>query len=309
MNHLSFNSTPISRLNHYSQKYNCDFIVKRDDLFAEAGGGNKARMLQYILYRLTEEHYDVLVTAGSKSSNFNRACALMCAKLGITMHLVMYASDGEKEENTLNGKLCELANVIITHCKKEDTAQTIQDVIKSYRNKKVLSVYGGGRSLEGIFAYYEAVEELSKQIDQIDHLFVACGTGTTLTGICAGMQKWYPKAQVHAISISRVYAIEQKVLEEDMQWLNAFLGTKYDFANLHYYDDYLCGGYGLYNDEIMLSIKNAMLNEGLFVDPCYTGKAWYGMESIISKNLKEYEGKNVLFLHTGGLFNLLSLLN
>ena len=241
MNHIAFDITPVSQLSHYSQKYNCELMAKRDDLFAEAGGGNKARMLQYILYRLTEEHYDILVTAGSKSSNFNRACALMCAKLGVPMHLVMYSSEGETEEHTLNGKLCELANVVVTHCKKEETAQTIQDVIKSYGKKKVLSVYGGGRSLEGIYSYYEAVEELSKQIEHIDHLFVACGTGTTLTGICAGMQKRYPKAQVHAISISREYIVEQKVLEEDMQWLNTYLGTKFDFANLLYYDDYLCG--------------------------------------------------------------------
>lgn len=283
-------------------------MCKRDDMFLEACGGNKARMLQYILYKLTEEHYDIIITAGPKSSNFNRACALMCLKLGVQLHLVVYSSAEEKDEESLNYDICKWANTSITHCAKNEVPCTIQRVVSSYCNKRVFVVYGGGRSLEGIYAYYDAVEELSRQVPDLDHLFVACGTGTTLTGICAGMQRFFPGAQVHAISISRLLEEEQLVLEQDMQWFNEYMGTNYTFSNLAFYDSYLCGGYGMYDEGIVNTIRGVFSREGMVLDPCYSGKAWYGMMSIIQENIDVYKEKNVLFWHTGGFLNFLSSL-
>jgi len=45
MKHLDYYPTPLSKLNHISKIYGCNVMTKRDDLFTEAGGGNKARML------------------------------------------------------------------------------------------------------------------------------------------------------------------------------------------------------------------------------------------------------------------------
>lgn len=308
MKHLPFVATPIDEMQSFSKELGCNLLCKRDDLFMSAYGGNKARMLQYILQKLTESKYDVLVTAGPKSSNFNRACALMCAKLGILLHIVVYSSDENEDEKSLNYKLCNFSNVVTTSCLKENVASTIKQVVSSYGKKSVLSVYGGGRSLEGVYAYYEAVGELHNQIKSIDHIFVACGTGTTLTGIAAGAQRWFPNAIVHGISISRNYSEEYAVLNEDMLWLNDYLGSQYDFSNLEYTDKYLCGGYGLYDDKIMENIQKVISNEGLILDPCYSGKAWHGMMTIIDNDKDRYKGKNVLFWHTGGMLNLLSIL-
>ena len=217
MEHFPFLPTPVTPLPFYSAKTGCNVMCKRDDLFQDACGGNKARMLQYILYKITEEQYDVVVTAGPKSSNFNRACALMCLRFGVKFHIVVYSSVPGEREESLNYDMCKWANTTFTSCSKSEVSYTIKEVVSSYCDKKVLVVYGGGRSLEGIYAYYDAIEELSLQVPSIDHLFVACGTGTTLTGICAGMQRFFPLAQVHAISVSRPYDAEKSVLEQDMQ--------------------------------------------------------------------------------------------
>ncbi len=308
MKHLPFDITPVSRIKSYSNELGCNILCKRDDLFMEACGGNKARMLQYILYELNKTQYDVVVTAGPKSSNFNRACALMCAKMGIPLHLIVYSSDETNDEKSLNYKMCSLSNVIITLSPKNKVSDTIKNVISNYKDKRVLSIYGGGRSIEGVYAYYDAIEELYNQLQDIDHLFVACGTGTTLTGICAGMQKWFPNAIVHGISISRKCDDEMKILEEDMFWLNDYLGTSYNFSNLHFTDEYLSGGYGVFNEEIRLTINDVISREGLILDPCYSGKAWNGMMKIITCNKSDYQNKNILYWHTGGLFNLLSLI-
>lgn len=307
MKHLNFNPTPVKKLEYYSKKLGVNLICKRDDLFAEAGGGNKARMLQYILADVNPKNCDVLVTAGGPCSNFNRACALMCAKLGVPMHLVEYTDKPEEFVTSLNYYLCNLVGIRKTRCDKNSVPTTIQCVIESYRNQKVKSVYGGGKSLEGIYSYYDAVTELTNQIRYIDHVFVSCGTGTTLTGLCAGMHKYYPNAHIHAISVSRTFEVEKATLEEDMRILNDYLGTDYGFDNTTFYEDYLCGGYDQTTPELLSVVKECISCEGMIIDPCYSGKSFYGMNDIIRNNPEQYRGKNILYWNTGGFMNLLSM--
>lgn len=295
-------------LPYFSKKWNVELLCKRDDLFLEAGGGNKARMLQFILANINSSSTDVVVTAGGPCSNFNRACALMCAKLGVRMHLIEY-TDEPKEWKSLNYFLCKLSDVSTTRCDKRNVPETIQKVIKDYQDNNVRTafIYGGGKSLEGIYAYYDAVRELKDQCNKVDHIFVACGTGTTLTGICAGMQYFFPGAIVHAISTARKFEDELNVLNDDMEILNSHLGTSYNFNNLEFSDSFLCGGYAKYDQCILNIIKECISNEGMLIDPTYSGKAFYGMEKIIETIPERFVGKKILFWNTGGLMNLLSV--
>lgn len=307
MEHFVINPTPICKLNYFSNKFGVNLLCKRDDLFDKAGGGSKARMLQYILASVTPSNCDVIVTAGGPCSNFNRACALMCANLGITMHLIEY-TDEPKEWNSLNHYLCDLIGIRRTICPKSEVPETINCIIKKYKDKgvKCKYIYGGGKSLEGFYAYYDAINELNKQVKDIDALFVACGTGTTLTGICAGMQKFYPNSKVYAISTARTKEAEYPVLLNNMSELNMYLASDFNFDNLEFNDTYLCGGYAKYNKNIANVIKESLSKEGLIIDPTYSGKAFYGMTDIIKKKHKEFANKTILFWNTGGLFNLLS---
>lgn len=307
MKKLPFSLTPITKLEYYSKVLNVNLSCKRDDLFTEAGGGSKARMLQYILADTTSDNCDVILTAGGPCSNFNRACALMSAKIGVPMHLVEYTDEPEEYKTSLNYYLCKLAGIQTTRCEKTNVPNTISSVLENYKVKgqNVKLIYGGGKSLEGIYAYYDAVKELKQQVRDIDEVFIACGTGTTLTGVCAGMQEFFPKATVHAISTARNYNAELPVLEENIKTLNDYLGTKYTFYNLKFYDNYLCGGYAKYNNYLMNTIKECIKNEGIIIDPTYSGKAFWGMIEII-KSDDSLQNKNILFWNTGGLFNLLS---
>jgi D-cysteine desulfhydrase len=142
-------------------------------------------------------------------------------------------------------------------------------------------------------------------MNDIEHVFVACGTGTTLAGICAGMQDFFPGTQVHGISVARDCAAEWPVLEEDMQILSRYMGRSYHLENMEFRDDFLCGGYGQYNEKLLDIIGQALRREGLITDPTYSGKALYGMSEMIAAEPK-YRGSRILFWNTGGIFNLLS---
>ncbi|MDE5675395.1 MAG: pyridoxal-phosphate dependent enzyme [Muribaculaceae bacterium] len=308
MNHLTFLPTPLIRLDHLSTELGKNIFCKRDDLFQCAGGGSKARMLQYILADTLSNDFDVLVTAGGPCSNFNRACALMCAKIGLPMHLIEYTDNKNEYDTSLNYFVCSLAGMIKTRCQKSEVVETIGKVIESYREqkKKIFHIYGGGKSLQGIYAYYDAVKELADQTHKkFDEVYIACGTGTTLTGISAGFQEYYPGTKIHAISVARNKTEEWPVLEENIQLLNTELSAEYDLSNIIFHDNFICGGYGKYNKVELEAIRHCISSEGILVDPIYSGKAFWGMCEL----LKTSEANNVLFWNTGAVFNLLQYKN
>jgi D-cysteine desulfhydrase len=68
-------------------------------------------------------------------------------------------------------------------------------------------------------------------------------------------------------------------------------------------DGYVGRGYALSRPEELLLICDLARTEGIFFDPVYTGKAFYGMVSELKKDPGCFGG-TVLFLHTGGLFGL-----
>ena len=53
-------------------------------------------------------------------------------------------------------------------------------------------------------------------------------------------------------------------------------------------------------DEIRC-IADAARNEGLLLDPVYTGKAFFGMAGELAKDRARF-GDRIIFLHTGGAF-------
>ena len=305
LNHLNFEPTPLCkvRLKHLGLS---ETLFKRDDLFLKAGGGSKARMLQFILGDMRKEFTDVIVTAGGPCSNFNRACALQCAELGIKMHLIIYTEHDDEYKYSENYFICKLANVTFTRCEKLKVKETIKEVLKDYENKKIRAkyIYGGGRSLEGVLAYYYAAEELLAQLknEKIDNLFIACGTGTTVSGLAAGFQKYSLPTQIHAVSVARTKKVEMPIIEENIQWINDYCNTNFNSSNIVFHDEFILGEYGAINDSLINFIKEFINNTGILIDPIYTGKALYGMSEI----LRNCNSKNNLFWHTGAIYTLLS---
>jgi D-cysteine desulfhydrase len=66
--------------------------VKRDDLTGFGVAGNKARALEYLLGAALADRADVLVAAGSPSSNFCAAAALAASRVGMECELLIAGS-------------------------------------------------------------------------------------------------------------------------------------------------------------------------------------------------------------------------
>lgn len=67
------------------------------------------------------------------------------------------------------------------------------------------------------------------------------------------------------------------------------------------------GGYGAWSEPAADLIRQIYGSEGIPLDMTYTGKAFYGMVKYLEEN--QIQGKQILFLHTGGTPLFLTFLN
>jgi 1-aminocyclopropane-1-carboxylate deaminase/D-cysteine desulfhydrase-like pyridoxal-dependent ACC family enzyme len=65
-------------------------------------------------------------------------------------------------------------------------------------------------------------------------------------------------------------------------------------------DRFIGKGYGIPTPEGIQAIELLACQEGLLLDPVYTGKAMAGLLALVRENYFDGDVKNLLFWHTGG---------
>lgn len=284
-------------------------LVFRDDLYPFLGGGNKGRKIKYIEKDIIYKKANALVTTGGIQSNHNRATAILAAQNGWKCTLVVHGNEKEFFESNGNSLLMQLSGAEIDFTEPDKIAESMDLAMEKYRKQgdKPYYIYGGGHTMEGGLAYIDAVKELKVALEQvnetIDYVFIASGTGSTQAGILAGLDKEQMDVEVIGISVGREQQRAEAVVTEFYNELCAHYQIACTNRKVTVLDDYLCGGYGKYNDGILKTSLNSVKNFGFTLDRTYTAKAFYGMQDYIKKN--NIQGK-VLFWHTGGLLNFLA---
>ena len=87
--------TPIQRLDRFSRALGADgptVYIKRDDQLGLAGGGNKARKLEFLVADALARGADTLITCGGVQSNHCRLTLSAAAKEGLRCRLVLAES-------------------------------------------------------------------------------------------------------------------------------------------------------------------------------------------------------------------------
>lgn len=282
--------------------------VVRDDIFPFLGGGNKGRKIRFIEKDIVANGCNAVVTTGGIQSNHCRALSILAAQNGWKCTLVLHGSKSEWETQNGNALIMRQSGAEAVFCEASEIGKTMDEAMGKY-TKSVLKpyyVYGGGHTLEGGLAYIEAIKELREYCDehswQPDYIFHASGTGSTQAGILAGLDKYGLKANVIGISVARKREPAEKVVSE----FYAKLCTHYKIkarSEVIVLDDYLCDGYEQSDEKLREISSNSIKNFGFALDTTYSGKAFYGMQEYVKTN--NIKG-NILFWHTGGLFNFLA---
>ena len=154
--------------------------------------------------------------------------------------------------------------------------------------------------------YEKAYEELlSWQRENqtfFDYIFLASSTNATQSGLLAGSLKHKDGCKIVGISVSRNEKRGKEVIAGNISKYMQLCGGEPDPGwkeKIIFTDQYMEGGYGTYSENVARIIRQVYENEGIPLDMIYTGKAFNGMIEYLKK--QKIFGKNILFLHTGGL--------
>lgn len=295
-----FEKTPIVRLKEKINKNNV--FIKRDDLFPVSFGGNKARKAVLFFEDIEKTGSDCIVTYGSSSSNHCRVIANIAASKGIPCHIV---SPIESNKITSNSKLVKLFGASVIVCPVSEVSKTINNKLQELKESgyKPYFIQGGGHGNLGTQAYvivYEEIIEFEKEYGiYFDYIFLTSGTGTTQAGLICGKLIHGDQRKIIGISNARKNPYGgQVVLESVNHYLKGLGLNSIDICDIEFIDDFVLEGYGSYNQQVLETIKEVLLNDGIPMDTTYTGKAFWGMKEYLKKN--NITGKDILFIHTGG---------
>jgi len=289
--------------------------VKHDETTGTEISGNKVRKLEFCYAEAKAQGCDTVITCGGIQSNHCRATAVLGAKLGFRVHLLLR---GEKPEVAEGNLLMDyLAGATVDFISQKDWKshpQVAEQLINEYaaRGDKAMFIPIGASDEIGLWGYIAASEELKQDFDRLslspDYIVCATGSGGTQGGLLVGSQLFDLPGEVAAVNVSDDAAyFDAKIREDVSLWAQRY---KIDFdaakLSIKTIEGYLGPGYGFAEQPVFDLIAEVARTEGLFLDPVYTGKAFYGMVSELEKgDAGQLAGaKDVVFVHTGGLFSV-----
>ncbi|KAJ9678068.1 hypothetical protein PVL29_022834 [Vitis rotundifolia] len=308
--------TPIHKWNLPNLPKNTQLWIKRDDLSGMQMSGNKVRKLEFLMADAVAQGSDCIITIGGIQSNHCRATAVAAKYLNLDCYLILRTSKVlvDKDPGLTGNLLVErLIGAHIELVSKEEYAKlgsvTLTNLLKEKLLKEGRRPYvipvGGSNSL-GTWGYIEAIREIEQQLptgtDEVgfDDIVVACGSGATIAGLSLGSSLSKLNTKVHAFSVCDDPDYFYDYVQGLLDGLQAGVRS-HDIVDIQNAKGL---GYAINTTEELNFLKEVAVSTGVVLDPVYSGKAAYGMIKDMAENPSKWEGRNILFIHTGGLLGL-----
>jgi D-cysteine desulfhydrase len=302
--------TPLERLPRLSATLGREVYIKRDDTTQFALGGNKVRKLEYLLADAQRLGAGTLVTAGAIQSNHVRQTAAVAARMGLGCLALLENPIGTADRNYLgngNRLLLDLFGADVELVANLDNAdQLLQEAAERLRaqGKHPYMVPIGGSNALGALGYVRAGLELADQIEasgvQFAAVVLASGSAGTHSGLALALAERLPQLPVIGVTVSRPVTTQLPKVQGLAERTADLLGMPLPGAfNVELWDEYFGPRYGEPNAGTLAAIKLLASQEGILLDPVYTGKAFAGLLDGIATQRFTNEGP-LLFLHTGG---------
>ncbi len=313
--HLAQLPTPIEKIDYLSNKYKPNIFVKRDDLTDSVASGNKIRKLEYSVAEALSLGCDTLITNGGFQSNHCRSTAAVAAKLGLKCILILRKEPGEN---------IETANFLLDHMLGADIRVKEHDDFQAHKDEMMQEVYQevldqgskpyiipmGASNGIGTLGYIDAFDEILEYEKMtgivFDTIIDAVGSGGTYTGLYLGNVLRQTHKDIVGINVcdDADFFIKEinRIIDETLPHLDV---EDVDRSHIHIIDGYVGRGYSLSRKEELKAISDLSRHSGIILDPVYTGKAYYGLIHELEKDTFDH-AKNILFMHTGGIYGLFS---
>lgn len=314
--------TPVQPLSRLGAKLGVDLYVKRDDLTGAALSGNKIRKLEFVLTDALAREADTIVTCGGAQSNHCRATAVAAARLGLGCRLLLRTPDPSSpppvEGNILLDRMAGAEIVWITpedYIQRDKCMQREGAQLETSGRRPYLIPEGASNAL-GAWGYIRTAEELVNDIANMPGgasrpctIVNAAGSGGTSAGLILGAKMFNLNARMVSVNVSDDRQYFVNAIGDICENAIADYGLEVDFSrqrDIEIIDGYVGRGYALSQPPELELLYETARTEGIFFDPVYTGKAFFGVVQELKKNPACF-GERIIFIHTGGIFGLLPL--
>lgn len=306
-------ATPVEPLPRLSKALGGPEIwIKRDDQLGLAGGGNKTRKLEFVMAAALKEGAKAVMTVGAVQSNHCRLTLAAAKREGLACYLVIEerVKDSYSPQANGNNLLFHLLGVerIFVSPFGADIKAAIAQARETVRRETGVDPYfipGGASTTLGASGYAAAVLELLGQCEaqhlSFDNLVVASGSGGTHGGLLAGKALFSFPGTILGVSTRHPTAVQKAHIGSLARETLAFLESKATLPSewVSVGDDWVGPGYSIPDERTLEAIRLFATEEGVLLDPVYTGKAAAGLIGMIRRG-DLTKGSRVLFWHTGG---------
>ena len=304
--------TPIEEMKHLNKTLaGPRLFVKRDDLLGLSAGGNKTRKLEFLVADALGQGADTLVTCGAVQSNHCRLTLAAAVKEGMKCRLVLEerVAGSYKPEGSGNNFLfrllgVETIKVVPGGSDMMAEMQSVADEVVS-EGRTPYIIPGGGSNPIGATGYVSCAEEILAQTFEtgltIDRVVCASGSSGTHAGLVTGFFGNNSNIPVVGINVSRPKETQEEIVHNLVVRTADRVGVKGSVPKeaVECFGDYVGPGYSLPTPGMVEAVQMFAREEGILLDPVYTGKTAAGLIDLVRK---EYFKKDetVLFIHTGG---------
>ena len=285
--------------------------IKRDDLTGFAVAGNKARALEFLLGDALDSGCDVLVAAGSVSSNFCAAAAVAARRCGLDCELLL--SESASAAGSTNVAIARAVGARLNF-DAAPTRETLEDVlwdrVDTLRaaGRRPYPLPRGGATPIGAVGYAYAAQEIAQQSAalgiQLDTVVVATGSGATQAGLVVGQVGYGLPWHVIGASVSRPIAEATERVRVLAKACAAELGFRDPNPDDVDVRDLRGAGFGIASPADRMSAELALTAEALLLDDHYGAQALTLLRHVLAQ---ERPGSTV-FWSTGGLVAALAAL-
>ena len=308
--------TRIERLEKFSTIVKEHVYIKRDDQTGTEFSGNKIRKLEYSINEAINNECDTLITCGGIQSNHARATAATGIKLGLKSVLVLRSDEKpELEGNYLIDKIMGAdVRIISSEDYRERRQEIMENILKELeaKGRKGYIIPEGASNGIGTFGYLACFNEILEQEKEhgivFDTIVTAIGSGGTFAGLYLGNKLTNSGKKIVGINVCDTAEYFKERVSEILKEVKTYIpDTEFEISkdDMCIIDGYVGDGYAVSRTEELDFICDFAEAEGIVLDPVYTGKAMRGLYTEIKKGTFK-DSKNILFIHTGGLFGLFS---
>ena len=281
--------TPVEPCSHFGEAVGANNLyMKREDLAAEAYGGNKVRKLEFILGDALRRKAGTVITFGYAGSNHALATAIFARQVGLraVSMLLPQPNSSSVRRNLLAGHAQGADLRHFSHKSGIILATLAQCLRAGFRKGKLpYIIVPGGSSPLGACGVVSAAIELVEQIEAgqsptPDRVYVPAGTMGTAVGLCLGFKAAGLPVRVVAVRVIEEAFVGMDGMASLYRKTNVLLNrhdpsfpmTDFTPDDVELRHDLFGERYGLYTPEGMEAVDLMARHEGVQLDGTYSGK-------------------------------------